>query len=713
MAIRYFINENRIFTCDDYDHNLREVIRRENHNGTQLASTISDFCTAVSKCSIITDHETRISLLDTNFATFTNDLYASGGHLDTRINEIINNYAGVTAEYVIDSHSRTDLTKKANVSDVLWDDITNNSVNRTTIATLGWVKREVSLIEPDGVAWLDPSSRNYSKNTFSGIHDFSGIDTIAGTSLLYKTANLEMPSNEVATTTFVNQSFAKFSGLPVVTIGTGSNWNKITWTSGVVNGGTHFPSTINLNAYSNVNARINPPYEIGPSVGTYYLYYDHFDDTLLHTTDAVNIENGLVAKITLNSNQTSYVWQPFINLNKFAKLDSVNIFTSNNLFENGPTFGELDNANSACKGVYPIPDDDDSETLVTSHWTRNRLTEIRDSHWSIVNSPNTTAHQLRAKEGVIVDLRRGTGRIVDAWATTPTEESPLQAIATKQYVLEMFEATMGIPIVTLVNLDPPQIEWTSGSIDLPLSLATQLDKEECIVPASVSPMTISTSAKYIYVDYTTCAVVYSCDTVDETKQGKVIAVVSELDNGDITITPTPDGGWAPITSPMFKGDPRVPTPEADDCDTSIPNTQWVCDKIFNLIHGPCGNAFPRVYQINTVDGLQLAVGVTSGGISHPSRQNITIAPTVDPIGCVASTEEVCWIRYKDDPPYYDIVISVSEPSSEEGVIIATLTKNGNVINITHADSVATETTLSANYRAAWGGKIVYIGPVEC
>ena len=95
MAIRYFSDENRIFTCADYDHNLREVIRRENHSGTQLASTISDFCTAVSKCSIITNHETRISTLDTNYATFRDDLYASGGHVDTRINNIINNYAGV------------------------------------------------------------------------------------------------------------------------------------------------------------------------------------------------------------------------------------------------------------------------------------------------------------------------------------------------------------------------------------------------------------------------------------------------------------------------------------------------------------------------------------------------------------------------------------------------------------------------------------------
>ena len=694
MAIRYFSDENRIFTCADYDHNLREVIRRENHSGTQLASTISDFCTAVSKCSIITNHETRISTLDTNYATFRDDLYASGGHVDTRINNIINNYAGVTAEYVIDSHSRTDLTKKADVSSVLWEEITNNSANRTTIATLGWVKREVSIMEPEGVAWLDPSSRNYSKNTFGGIHDF----TATGTSLLCKTVGLESPSWEVASTMFVNQSLAKINDLPIVTIGQpgSQSWNKITWTSG----------SISIAGEDKViGANLNPPFTVGTTSGTYYLHYDPNATKLLSISTTL-ITEGLVAKITLRNDNTGIVWQPSLDLTKLARLISPNLFTGSNTFTKDVTFGTESNTATRAKALYTIADNLNDNTLVTAVWTNKRIDEARDAYWSLLDE---TIDKLKPKAGVIVDLRDRS-----AWASTPTTTSPLYAIATKQYVLDMFQATMGIPIVTLVNIDPPQIEWTSGIIKLPITLAKQLKKEECIVPASENPMTISTSAKYIYVDYTTCAVVYSCDEVDQTAQGKIIAVVGTLSNGDPGITPTPDGGWAPIESPLFRGDPRVSTPEATDCDTTIPNTQWVCDKIFNLIHGSCGNAFPRVYQINTIDGLQLAVGVTSGGIFHPIRkQIITIAPTVDPIGCVASTEEFCWIRYKDDSPYYDIVISASKPSKVEGILIATLTKNGNVINIEHADSVATETTLSANYRAAWGGKIVYIGPVQC
>lgn len=692
MEIRYFRNLNRPLGCADYDWNIDAVIQRSNHVGTQLAATISDFCTAVSKCSIITNHEGRITTLETNFADLYSDFYGAGGYFDNKLSNIINNFSGVSEQYVLETHTRTDLSKNANVSSLTWDQISNTN---SSIATLGWVKREVALMEPDGVAWLNPTSKGLSKNTFGGVHDF----TATGTSLLYKTVLLEMPSWEVASTMFVNQSLAKLNNLPIVTIGQpqSTSWNKITWSLGSV-------SVTGVDYVINANLT---PFIVGNTSGVYYLYYNPVTPNLTYqlSVSTTPINEGLVAKITLLSDNTGIVWQPSLDLTKLARLVSPNLFTGSNTFTKDVTFGTVNLDASRARALYPLISTLNDNTLVTAAWTQARLLETRDAYWSLVDE---ATDRLVPKANVIVDLRNRT-----ALATTPTDVSPLQAIATKQYVMDMFQATMGIPIVTLINIDPPQINWTMGIIKLPTALAIQLDKEECLVPASTNPMTISESAKYIYVDYTTCGVVYSCDEVNESIQGKVIAVVTALGNGDVTVVPIPDGGWAPIQSPLFRGDPRVPTPDANDCDTTIPNTQWVCDKIFNLIHGSCGNAFPRVYQINTVDGLQLAVGVTSGGISHPSRGSITIAPTVDPIGCVASTREFCWIRYKDDSPYYDIVISASSPSTVEGILIATLTKNGNVINIAHADSVATETTFSANYRAAWGGQIVYIGPVDC
>ena len=749
MEIRYFRNLNRPLGCADYDWNMDAVIQRSNHVGTQLAATISDFCTAVSQCSIITNHEGRITTLETNFANLYSDFYGAGGYLDNKLSSIINNFSGVSEQYVIETHTRTDLSKNANVSSLTWDQISNTN---STIATLGWVKREVALMEPDGVAWLNPTSKNLSKNTFGGMHDF----TATGTSLLYKTVLLEMPSWEVASTMFVNQSLAKLNNLPIVTIGQpqSTSWNKITWSLGSV-------SIAGIDYVINANLT---PFIVGNTSGVYYLYYNPVTPNLTYqlAVSTTPINDGLVAKITLLSDNTGIVWQPSLDLTKLARLISPNLFTGSTIFTKNVTFGTLDNDLTRAKALYPLIDSLNDNTLITAAWTRSRINEARDTYWSLIDE---TTDRLVPKADIIVDLRNRsalattptevssveaiatkqyvlnmsqasrdaywslidetTDRLVpkaniivdlrnrSTLATTPTEQSPLEAIATKQYVLDMFQTIMGVPIVTLVNIDPPQIEWESGIVKLPTALATQLNKEECMVPASENPMTISTAAKYVYVDYTTCAVVYSCEEINETIQGKIIAVVGNLTNGDISITPIPEGGWATLESPLFKGDPRVPTPDANDCDTTIPNTQWVCDKIFNLVHGSCGNAFPRVYQINTAGGLQLAVGVTSGGLSHPGRGSITIAPTVDPIGCVATTKEYCWIRYKDDSPYYDIVISASIPSTVEGILIATLTKNGNVINIEHADSVATETTFSANYRAAWGGQIVYIGPIDC
>lgn len=674
---------NRLLTCQDYDNNILATLDRSNHTGTQLASTISDFCLAVSNCPIITDHTNRINVLEGRVEGIWNDFYNPGGYLDNLINDITNSYTGVDEAYVIASHVRVDIPKDAPISNLSLGQV---QLTDTTVATLGWVKREWSQQLPEGVAWLDPLSKGFERNSFSGVHDFIGSDTV----VLANTTNVETPGWEVANTMHVNQALANLNNLPIVTIGepgVAGQWNRISWTSGEI--------TINGVVYTVSSGN----QVLDTNSSTHYVYYNN--NVVVSTTPPAT--ERLIATVYLTtSSSIGTVKQPTLDLSLLAKLAGANIFTGSNVFNSPVTLNNLNNT----KANYTIPLASNDKTVANTEWVNDRIDYLLglSGYWRDTNT--SSAVYLAPKADVDrIDLRG-----IPSWSTTPTTTDPGQTIATKQYVDDLFESSLGIPIVTLVGLNPPVVRWTEGIVNIPPQCIESMnyDHDVCNVPASTNDVTLSESIRYIYVDYSTCQITFSCDPVDQCV-GLVVAVLNCV-NGNCSVSVV-DGECCE----NFTGTPTTTTPDLDDCSTRIPTTDWVCQKLYNLIHGQCGGDFPRVYQITRNNQKILSVGVTAGTVySERYGGQLTIHDTIDPIGVTAVGTEYLWIRFIDQDPFYSIVVSASQPTATEGLLIATITKSANnQLNIQHTENTAVETYISANYRAAWGGKLVYVGPVEC
>lgn len=678
---------NRLLTCQDYDNNILATLDRSNHTGTQMASTISDFCNAVSNCPIITDHTNRITLLEGRVEGIWNDFYNPGGYLDNLINDITNNYTGVDEAYVIASHVRVDIPKDAPISDLSLDQVQSSD---TTIATLGWVKREWSEQLPEGVAWLDPSSKGFERNSFSGVHDFIGSDTV----VMGNTTNIATPGWELVNGMHVNQALAALNNLPIVSIGepgVTNQWNRITWTPGeiTINGVVHTVSSGN---------RL-----LDTTSSTHYVYYDNGVVVASTPPDS----QRLIATVYLTpSSSIGTVTQPTLDLSLLAKLAGANIFTGSNIFNSPVTLNNL----NGTKANYTIPLASNNKTVANTEWVNDRIDHIvsQSGYWidTAGVEGNLRISPILAEDGeTFVDLRG-----FQSLSTTPISTDPGQTIATKEYVDDLFESSLGIPIVTLVGLNPPVVNWTEGVVNIPPHCIDSMgyDHDVCNVAGSTQDVTLSESIRYVYVDYATCSISFSCDPVDQCV-GLVVAVLN-CTNGVCSVSVV-DGECCE----NFTGTPTSTTPDLDDCSDRIPTTDWVCQKLYNLIHGQCGGDFPRVYQI-TRDGQKiLSVGVTSGSVySERYGGQLTIHETVDPIGVTAVGTEYLWIRFIDQEPFYTIVVSASQPTATEGLLIATITKtSGNNLNIQHTETIAVETYISANYRAAWGGKLVYVGPVEC
>lgn len=686
---------NRLLTCQDYDNNILATIDRSNHTGTQLASTISDFCNAVENCSIISNHNNRIITLEDRVNGIWGDLYSPGGYIDNRLTNIINSYTGVDEEFVINTHRRLDIVKNAPISDLTLDLVDSGN---TTIATLGWVKREWAEQIPEGVAWLNPPDRGFDKNQFRGIHDFRHNSSV----LLSNLSDITTPSWEVINSLNLNQALAKLNNLPIVSVRLpgSATWNKVLWTMGEV--------TIDGTIYTISSGDI----DLSIENSVQYLYYDTSSENVTISTSIIHENQGLIAKIYLDAgNQTLRFEQPTLDLSLLARLAGRNIYTATNIF-NGKV--RLNNAEESTAN-YDIPDDSDDKTIVNTEWVNSRIDTFYNStsYWTfIAEMEGQPDNRLRVKTGDPFNVEIIDFRNVNSFAKTPLETDPDHTIATKGYIDALFESSLGIPIVTLVALNPPQITWTEGVVNIPSECIEMMgyDHDTCTISASDGSVTLSESTRYIYVDYATCRITFSCDPVDSCV-GLVIAVVNCVD-GVCTLTVV-DGECCET----FTGTPTTTRPDDDDCSDRIPTTGWVCDKIHDLIHGQCGGQnFPRVYQIVEQGIRLLSIGVSSGTVPstlHEGR-SILIHNTVDPIGVTQTGREHVWIRFIDYDPYYIIVVSSAQPSPTEGFLLATIDKEaGNILNIQHTEIATTETYISANYRAAWGGKLVYVGPVAC
>lgn len=78
MPIIYSGTVSRPLTCFEFDNNFREALKRENHTGTQLASSISDLESAISQFNTIINLQTCCTTLTNQLNTLRDDLFGAG-----------------------------------------------------------------------------------------------------------------------------------------------------------------------------------------------------------------------------------------------------------------------------------------------------------------------------------------------------------------------------------------------------------------------------------------------------------------------------------------------------------------------------------------------------------------------------------------------------------------------------------------------------------
>lgn len=71
--------------------------------------------------------------------------------------------------------------------------------------------------------------------------------------------------------------------------------------------------------------------------------------------------------------------------------------------------------------------------------------------------------------------------------------------------------------------------------------------------------------------------------------------------------------YAPILSPLFKGNPRVPTPAEGDATNTIPNTMWVKNAITKAIEGTLPNWQDGVFENITVHNNAILHNIRADG----------------------------------------------------------------------------------------------------
>lgn len=616
--------------------------------------------------------------------------------LESQANTPTNNVA--TTQYIWESHSYDQKIKKTATPSLNW----NNSNSSKEIPTLEWLHQNL------------PSASLLTSN-----NSWTGLNTYNLSPLINNQPSLTDNSNKVPTTNWVRSIIdnSLSGGRPVLTKSLiEEEYNKLLWSDGIVNiSGTNYSVSKGDFTFLDSNAP-----------GVYYIKAQLIGGivtiSIPSMSNTISANEVLLGNLTLvDVSTTSPIGDPdrsitsIINrTSNFAERDRVNTFSDENTFFDTVSFlypssgvsnsylvinsdnldvGLPSNFRGIAKGFYSIPAISNDETLATTQWVKDNFAggttpdsffELNSNGELVLKSPTNTINLLNKNLKVKSPIS-GNDAVNKSWVESLLSTSPT------------------IPIVNLIA-GTMQFSWGAGEIVKP-------DGSICNIAAG-GPSFLSTGTQYIYVRYSDCAVIPSSTFVNETTEGKNIATVS-INGSTIIIEPIFIGKWATIDSPNFIGIPTAPLASLDVCDDQIATTDWVCQKLENLLTKPCNDSFslPTVYN---VDGPSLLVNVTNGVVPFDTNNlegpKCNVRTLKDPIALVGLDTEYVWCRYADCA----IVASKSAPSASIGRLLATITTGADsIINIQNVSGEGTETFITRNYGVTYGGYLSYIGPVEC
>lgn len=296
-------------------------------------------------------------------------------------------------------------------------------------------------------------------------------------------------------------------------------------------------------------------------------------------------------------------------------------------------------------------------------------------------------------------------------AAHPPEKDASNKVATTGWVLSEINNS---------SLKPTIILDSDLKIRLSDGVVTKPNGDVCRISASLEPISVAASSsstvlrrEYVWIRYFDCGIVVAVVKPLE-NQGILLGYVDINQTEIVHIHNIDDENLASLESPIFIGDPQVPTPPLDDNDQSIANTEWVNSRL-NLKTGVINDEIDQIQtKLESIEEkidletslLKLPYVLANNGLSiKVLAGNLPIGTFPSGITCTNCIDGICaidtqnisiparsnnidnptkqiWVRYSDCK-----VISTFEiPTFKEGFRLAEVYSDD--VKVTHVRQVS-------------------------
>jgi hypothetical protein len=570
--------------------------------------------------------------------------------------------------------------------------------------------------------WLRTEARNFlTEELLTKINSWTAANTFTDGPLVIDNAGVDDLTNELVSSTWVRANIAKnfLAGSIPVIYKDPSNKARLLWTAGTL-------------TFNGVNYNIPAGGATYTTDGSFYVIADSTGNTINITTTSLTSPGssetnklilGTVTVGNLGSSQynISQVNALTLRIGDFASKTIANTFLGVNTFNNNVELkGEVKITDSLLltstvtaetnalisSTVNPpntVPTGDNY--LATTDWVINKASA--EGLFIYDNTDNlVTFNEELISEATLVSLE--TTKIYVQEPEIGTDDNQ---IATVKYVNLKIDGEIIIPEFTPVS-NKLIVSYTDGYIPLPEGVTCTgtscIGGSICRIDGG--RIDIFPNTKYVYVDYSDCRVRVSDVDIAESV-GKVLSYVDiEVDDSNssganyiVNLTPVSTTKYAPIQSPVFSGNPQAPTPAEDSSNHTIPTTEWVQDRLYDLLHKPCDAISTTRPSVINKGGL--LINITPGYLPKANNADIFVDTLDQDLAMVDNTTEYIYLRYLDEK----IVASTTSPHFTEGELIArVITANGVIVAIYHAEGFDPVcTAITSTYKVGFGGNILY------
>lgn len=574
--------------------------------------------------------------------------------------------------------------------------------------------------------WLKTEARNLLEEELLTVDNtWTEDNEYVKPPVLLNNPGVDNLTNEVISATWVRANIARnflSGGAPIIYKDT-VNSNRLLWTAGTLAfNGTEY----NIPAGGYTYGQEGQFYVIADATGNVV----NINPSSLTSPGSSETNKQILGEvnIVLGSDSNYDIRQVnglTLSIGDFATKSLPNIFKATNNFTEKTTFegpveveGEFTFTDTSTPATDVLvttsvnpPDEvpEGENYLATTEWVKNRVSQGVLSY--LATDDIVVFNDEVLTSDTVINLEGNT-----IYVDEPPLEADDNQVATVKYVNQKIDGSIVIPEFTV---EPGELILNFGEGLVPLPAGTTCTGTSCVggnfCRINNGKVDIFPDTKVVYIDYSDCRVRVANEPIPES-DGKILGYINinlDPDNPNsgnyiIEVTPVSTTKYAPIESPSFSGVPVTPLPPENSDNNTIPNTAWVQDRLYDLIHKPCdAESTTRPSVINKAG---LLINITPGYIDNPSGTTITVNSLDEDLALVDNTQEYVYVRYSDS----NVVASTTIPSTNIGKVIArVITQNGSITGIFHEEGFSTTCTeITRNYKVGFGGNLIYVPEIN-